>query len=418
MVKARGNETVKDFGPRFDWEYKNEQDCIFSQFYGLTLIALPSGLISELLGPWHVLFWSSIAMAVFSAAIVPLAHLSWIAVFMMRFFIGIMLGLQYPAMQCLIGRWAPPQEKGKFSACLMGNAFGVMITLPVMGMIIEYLGWAWSFYSLSFFVFLYCLGLVFLVADYPKNYRWMDPEELEFIEGAQGQSVSKEKRVAPYAKIFMSIPFWAAVVAQFGNQFGLFMQITVVAQFMKRAMGFNLKDSAGIAAIPPGARLVSGFAFGAMNDFLLNRGVKKAYARKGFTIASHILTGLSLCFMFFLKDHKYLVISMLVLMMIFNGAAVVTVLINPQDLSPNFAGTLYGIMNFFGGFSGIIIPALVKSITTEKNEFKDWAIVFCIGGSCLIASGIIFIIFGSVEIQKWNEKAKQPDETTTEEERK
>lgn len=75
----------------------------------------------------------------------------------------------------------------------MGNAFGSMLTMPVSSMIIENFGWDWSFYSLSFVVALFCTGLILFVADYPRDYKWIDKNELQYIEKAQGTQVSREK---------------------------------------------------------------------------------------------------------------------------------------------------------------------------------------------------------------------------------
>jgi len=46
----------------------------------------------------------------------------------------------------------------------------------------------------------------------------------------------------------------------------------------------------------------------------------------------------------------------------FNGAALISNLSNNQDLAPNFAGFLYGIMNTIGTTSGMIIPPMVEEI--------------------------------------------------------
>lgn len=46
----------------------------------------------------------------------------------------------------------------------------------------------------------------------------------------------------------------------------------------------------------------------------------------------------------------------------FNGAALIANISNNQDLAPNFAGFLYGIMNAVGGCSAFIIPPLVEEI--------------------------------------------------------
>lgn len=49
-----------------------------------------------------------------------------------------------------------------------------------------------------------------------------------------------------------------------------------------------------------------------------------------------------------------------------NGAASITNLQNCQDLAPNFAGSLYGMINCFGGTTGFITPLLTGFITQEN----------------------------------------------------
>lgn len=52
----------------------------------------------------------------------------------------------------------------------------------------------------------------------------------------------------------------------------------------------------------------------------------------------------------------------LILALGFNGAASISNLSNNQDLSPNYAGFLYGIMNTLGSFSAIIIPPVIEEV--------------------------------------------------------
>ncbi|KAK9888042.1 hypothetical protein WA026_000319 [Henosepilachna vigintioctopunctata] len=436
MMAPRNNETVGDFGPRFDWSYEWEQQSISALFYGLTLISLPAGFIISWFGPWHVLFWSTLIMAISSDIVVPMAKFVGPgAVFTMRFIVGMMVGLQYPAMQNLASNWAPPKEKGKFMSCLMGNAFGSIITMPLTSLIIEQLGWSWSFYYLTLIAALFCIALYLLVADHPREYRWIRQEELEMIEeshlGTVNTSSKKENLLGllssntkicptkamslisgnpPYLKMLVSRPFWAVIVAQFGNQYNLFLALTTAPQYLKRRLKFNLKASAGIAALPHVARLLFGFTYGFINDLLLKKGVPKATCRRVFTIFSHILTGSSLCLFLAIGDCAACAVLLLVVMMVFNGAAVASVLINPQDLTPNWSGTTYSIMNFFGSWGGFIGPTLVSELTQE-NTIGEWAVVFSIGGIIGILTGIFFIFFGEFEIQPWNEPKQQAEET-------
>lgn len=61
-----------------------------------------------------------------------------------------------------------------------------------------------------------------------------------------------------------------------------------------------------------------------------------------------------------------LAITLLTLAQGLNGAACVTNIQNPHDLAPNFAGTIYGIVNTFSGFTGVLTPVTTGQIT--KNN--------------------------------------------------
>lgn len=57
------------------------------------------------------------------------------------------------------------------------------------------------------------------------------------------------------------------------------------------------------------------------------------------------------------------VVVLLILSQSINGAAVLTNLSNPQDLAPNFAGTIFGIISFIGGMTGFIVPQITGALT-------------------------------------------------------
>jgi MFS transporter, ACS family, solute carrier family 17 (sodium-dependent inorganic phosphate cotransporter), other len=49
-----------------------------------------------------------------------------------------------------------------------------------------------------------------------------------------------------------------------------------------------------------------------------------------------------------------------------NGASTLTSGANAQDLSPNYAGSVFGIANFFATMSGFLSPLLVSFITQNQ----------------------------------------------------
>jgi MFS transporter, ACS family, solute carrier family 17 (sodium-dependent inorganic phosphate cotransporter), other len=64
--------------------------------------------------------------------------------------------------------------------------------------------------------------------------------------------------------------------------------------------------------------------------------------------------------------HPYTCIALLTLSLGFNGAATMTSSQNPQEIAPNYAGSVFGLSNFFASTSGFISPLVVTYFTQEQ----------------------------------------------------
>lgn len=81
-----------------------------------------------------------------------------------------------------------------------------------------------------------------------------------------------------------------------------------------------------------------------------------------FLFLAHLLPGIFLILVGYAECSLYLANIFLFFALGFNGAASIANLSNNQDISPNFAGFLYGIMNTVGSVSSVIIPTMVEEI--------------------------------------------------------
>lgn len=84
-------------------------------------------------------------------------------------------------------------------------------------------------------------------------------------------------------------------------------------------------------------------------------------------VAAHFLPGVCLIIVGYMGCSFIWANVFLVLALGFNGAASISNLSNNQDLSPNYAGFLYGIMNTVGSLSGIIISPVVEEIAGKHG---------------------------------------------------
>lgn len=164
-----------------------------SYFWGYLLTSLPGGYLAETFGGRQV-GGISMIVSVFSTIMVPLTApwgLGWVIA--ARTITGAAAGPIYPALHSLISRWAPPDEKGKFVATLMGGTFGTVITWSLVGILIERAGWDFAFYVPAVITLAMAALWYYVVADTPKDHPRISKAEKDYVAKVLGNSFSKEK---------------------------------------------------------------------------------------------------------------------------------------------------------------------------------------------------------------------------------
>ncbi|XP_058462887.1 sialin-like [Malaya genurostris] len=395
---------MMDYGPRYNWTSHDQSLLLGAYFYGYLLTSLPAGVLAERFGGRRLVGYT-LSFSAFLTALTPLAatYGLWVIV-ANRALLGICGGVLYPALHNLVSKWAPPNEKGKFISALMGGTFGTVVTWPLVGVLIESFGWSFAFYVPAVLTAIVASFWLILVADSPAQHPRISQEERDFIEKSLGDTVSKQNLLPPIVKIISSVPFLALLVLHFGNLWGLYFLITAAPKFMSEVLGFKLAKAGFLAALPYLARALAAFGFGSIGDYLRKKSVFGVTTiRKSFCLFSHIIPGLFLIGLIYAGFDPYMCVAIITLSLGFNGASTMTNLQNSQDLAPNFAGTLYGIINFVGTTSGFITPMLVAHFTAERSTMDEWRYVFAIGAAAYIIPALLFVLFGSAAVQKWNE---------------
>lgn len=85
---------------------------------------------------------------------------------------------------------------------------------------------------------------------------------------------------------------------------------------------------------------------------------------------AHIIPGVILLSMISLTKHAWFSAGLDMLNTAIMGAINLTVNQNSQDLSPNFASSIYGIVNFTGsisGFATLLFLALFKNVMNVRD---------------------------------------------------
>ena len=103
---------------------------------------IPGGALSERLGSKWVL-GTSLFLTSLLAFITPKAALNgpW-TLFSLRVLQGLLSGVTYPSLPPIVKRWSLATELSTFIAIsYSGGTFGITITYPLGGLILDNLGW-------------------------------------------------------------------------------------------------------------------------------------------------------------------------------------------------------------------------------------------------------------------------------------
>ncbi|CAL1682934.1 unnamed protein product [Lasius platythorax] len=395
-------------GLPFDWSPTVRGQLLASYSYGNVPGNFIGGWLSLRYGPRRAVLWTSILAALISLVSPFLAQYHWGLLLSSRIIIGITGGVTFPACHTMVAKWAPPHERARFIWSLLGGTFGTILTYPMIAGIAENINWECGWYIPSLLMLAWIFVWALLAYDSPVEHPGITAEEKDYILTAQAGIVRTEKptwKQTPLRQMLTSVPFISLIICHFGNLFLLFFYQNSLMLYLTKALGFQLTKGGAAAGAPWGARMLFGFFFSWAGDTIKRRQfISVTLLRKLATIFSHLLPGVFLVLVGYVGCDFVLANVFLFFALGFNGAALISNLSNNQDLAPNFAGFLYGIMNTIGSSSGMIIPPIVEEIAGKYgNPIDRWQILFWIGAAVCIGSMIVFLFGGSGNIQSWNE---------------
>lgn len=103
---------------------------------------------------------------------------------------------------------------------------------------------------------------------------------------------------------------------------------------------------------------------------------------------------------------RYLSVVIFTAALTINGAVTAGYLGNGLDIAPNFSGTIFGMANTLSSLGGGISSFMVGKLTYQNQKFQQWSIVFWVLAATYTTGALTFLIFGSGELEKWNNPAE------------
>ena len=182
------------------------------------------------------------ALLCFLSPIMAKTHV-W-AFVMLRVLQGVFEGVTFPALQAMIVRWVPIAERNSFMArSFMGSVFGLVITFPLCGLLVSYLGWESAFYIIGGITCIWFVFWWFLVFDSPESHPRIDLNERQMIKSQLGKTLTQKPKPIPWKSILTSVPVWGMILTDCGNCWGLMTLGSNGPAYLKYMLGVDIKVS-------------------------------------------------------------------------------------------------------------------------------------------------------------------------------
>jgi ACS family sodium-dependent inorganic phosphate cotransporter len=157
---------------------------------------------------------------------------------------GMCDGVSFPSMHQIYSEWTPIPERSRivmFVFC--GSYVGIVLAMSVCGVLAEAYGWESVFYITGIFGYIWTILWFLIVKRSPEQDRFITEEEKDYIKNNLGIKDNDENLNVPWMSIFKSKPFWAIIVSQFADNWGLYTFLTQLPLFLKGKLIFTLIKS-------------------------------------------------------------------------------------------------------------------------------------------------------------------------------
>ncbi|KAK9504813.1 hypothetical protein O3M35_008996 [Rhynocoris fuscipes] len=390
---------------KFLWDTYKKNQIHGSFFWGYVLTELPGGRLAEVIGPKKV-FGYSILIASLVTLFTPVtAYLGdYIGVMMLRIIVGFMLGVTFPAMQPIASKWIPPKDRTKFVSNMMASSLGAALTLPISGLLIDYLNWESVFYVTGVLGLIWTLCWYLFMFDSPSQHPRISKTEREYLEGSIGaESTNRKAHKVPWAKLLTSKPVWAIVITHGASVFCYFTFVNQLPTYMKYVLGLDIKKNGLLSSFPYIGKYVMALITSFIADYVRGTGKLSTTAiRKIFTTFAVGVPGFLMIAQVYLGYSTAWTVTIFTLALTLNGAVTAGYLGNGLDIAPNFSGTIFGMANTLSSIGGFVSTYIVADLTYQNETYERFQIVFWLLGAIYFIGALTYLLFGTGKLQEWN----------------
>lgn len=397
---------------------------LISYFIGHILTQILGGIIAFKWGT-KITLASSILLGSIGTLLTPISTKNEIALVAVRFLIGLVHGVVFPAISTIWVYWCPVAERSRLvSFALSGVHTGNAVVNLIAGVLCETeilgeSGWSFVYYIFGIMGVVWSILFWFIYENSPKDHKFISKNEQEYLldETNEFVDIASEinKQKFPWKSFFISIPLNSIYIANFAFAWGNYFYITKLPAYVEGVLNFNIKEvGQGLSYSFFGTTIIMIFA-SVISDILLKKNkVGKLALRKILNSLGLFIPMICLIALIFVADVSEIGgIILIIIGIAFNGCVSSGFLVNINDLCGHYSGIVFGISNTFATIPGIVSPFLVDELI-KYNRYVGWRNFFIITIVIYFIGGLSFIIFASSNILSWAKMTNNKNENNME----
>ena len=359
----------------------------FSWTYAL--MQMPAGVLLDRWGVRRVGRISAFLWSLSSCAAAVAPGLSWF--FGARFLLGVSESPTFPANAKALGYWFTRDERSLATAITDAAAkFSSAIGVPLIGLLLLYFGWRWSFAATGFISFLYFLFFYWIYRN-PSEDSGLSAEEFQFIleGGAQQEDQARAQRGSSLGYLLTQRKVYGLALGWGAYNYTFFLLLTWLPSYLSFSLHVDLFHSIFYTSVPWLFATVTDLLVGGwLVDTLLQRGYDANRVRQTVLVA-----GMAFGLAIFGAARAHSPAAALVWISLALGglaAAAPVAWTIPSLIAPRESvGTLAGAVNLCGQIAAISAPIITGYIVAASHSF---AAAF-VTATVILLMGIVGYIF-------------------------
>ncbi|KAL9978518.1 hypothetical protein ACROYT_G016044 [Oculina patagonica] len=381
-----------------NWDKEIDGAIMSAFFWGYMPAQVVGGYLSDKYGGEVILglaavVWSLLTLAVPFLPVSPILFVSpTMIIIAARMCTGLSQGLHYPSLTNIIAKRIPIKDRTFLTSTIFaGGPVGTLFMGSVGSIFLAQFGWhsVFIFHGLMALLWAYLWRFHLVLPEQHQRREQLALGNIKMVEASSSERAHLHS--VPWGAFSRHPAVWALVITHFCQGCAFWNVFAWLPMYFEEHYPGSKKWVFNV--LPWLLYFPVALFVGRLADYMIRKGSSVTFVRKFFQT-------LSMCggAMFMILINKSGTFSQalfcMMMAMSLNALGNAGSPVTPQDMSPKYAGTLFGIMNSAGALSGIVGTLITGHILEVSYSWKD---VFNLNAVVLVFGAVVFLVFGTAK---------------------